>query len=180
MLCELLKGLEVPDTIRQTLAVVDVRFYNFDDRQQVGQLIVHKSLVTEVSEIFEAICEAEFPIEKITALSVYNWSDDASMADNNTSAFNFRRKVGKPELSHHAFGCAIDINPRLNPYIKGELVLPPGACYEPSVRGTITADGPVVRAFEKRQWIWGGRWEPLKDWHHFEKPLEKPLEPPSA
>ncbi|MBV9864956.1 MAG: M15 family metallopeptidase [Abitibacteriaceae bacterium] len=173
MLSQLLAGPNTPEVIRQNLAVVHVRFHTFNGQQQLGQLVVHKALATEVVEVFDEIYAVRFPIEKIVPLSVYNWSDDASMADNNTSAFNFRRKVGKPELSHHAYGCAIDINPRLNPYIKGELVLPPGACYEPTAPGTITAHGPVVRAFEQCHWIWGGRWEPLKDWHHFEKPLEQ-------
>lgn len=91
------------------------------------------------------------------------------MADNNSSAFNYRTAVGKTNLSRHAFGRAIDINPVQNPYVKGGLVLPPGAVYDTGVRGTLLPDGVVVQAFEKRGWTWGGRWTTLKDWHHFEK-----------
>jgi hypothetical protein len=33
-------------------------------------------------------------------------------------------------LLRHALGMAIDINPHINPYIKGELILSPGATYD--------------------------------------------------
>ncbi|MDQ3813617.1 MAG: M15 family metallopeptidase, partial [Armatimonadota bacterium] len=114
-----LAGLEVPTDIRISLTLVSIEYWSFEDRLRVGQLVVHQDLAAEVQEIFQEILAARFPIEKIVPLSHYGWSDDASMADNNTSAFNFRRKVGKPELSLHAYGRAIDINPRLNPYIRG-------------------------------------------------------------
>jgi hypothetical protein len=101
---------------------------------------------------------------------IYDWSDDASMAANNSSAFNYRLAVGKTRLSQHSFGRAIDINPMQNPYIKGDVILPPGSVYDATVSGTLLPEGPVVTAFEKRGWVWGGRWTSLLDWHHFEKP----------
>ena len=42
----------------------------------------------------------------------------------------------------------------------------------PAAPGTLLETGPVVAAFESRGFIWGGRWETLKDWHHFEKPAD--------
>ena len=41
------------------------------------------------------------------------------MEDNNTSAFNCRGIPGTNQWSQHAYGRAIDLNPRLNPYIDG-------------------------------------------------------------
>jgi hypothetical protein len=91
------------------------------------------------------------------------------MEDNNSSAFNYRNIVGGENLSQHAYGRAIDINPRQNPYIKGDIILPQNAVYATDVPGTIISDGPVVEAFVKHGWDWGGNWQRLKDWQHFEK-----------
>ncbi len=161
---------EIPLEIRENIALLELEYSGFDRQLQIGQLIIHRDLQNEVRAIFEEILTAQFPIEKMRPVSFYNFSDDASMADNNSSAFNYRRAVGKSQLSQHAFGRAIDINPMQNPYIKGELILPPNGIYNPGARGTLLADSAVVVAFEKRGWTWGGRWTSLKDWHHFEKP----------
>lgn len=164
-----LAGTAAPARIKRELALVEVEHWGFDQQFHCGHIVVHQDLAPEVRDVFAEIAAACFPIEKIVPLSHYAWSDDASMADNNSSGFNFRRAVGKRALSQHAHGRAIDINPRLNPYLKGGLILPPGALYDPNVPGTLLEDGPVVRAFEERGWTWGGRWTRLKDWHHFEK-----------
>jgi hypothetical protein len=31
----------------------------------------------------------------------------------------------------------------------------------------VTADGPVVRAFARIGWVWGGTWTSGKDYQHF-------------
>ena len=170
-LAEALAGKEIPADIRETQVLLDLEYSGFDGVLRPGQMIVHRDLEIEVREIFADIAAARFPIEKMLPVVVFDWSDDASMAANNSSAFNYRLAVGKSKLSLHAYGRAIDINPLQNPYIKDDLILPPAGVYNPGVPGTLLADGPVVKAFEKRGWTWGGRWTSLKDWHHFEKPL---------
>ena len=55
------------------------------------------------------------------------WCDLRSMQANNCSAFNYRSMIHKTKLSYHALGLAVDINPMLNPFIKGSTVLPEGA-----------------------------------------------------
>jgi hypothetical protein len=137
----------------------------------LGQLVVHRELEREVREIFREILLARFPLETMIPVVAFGWSDEASMEANNCSAFNYRLKVGKNNLSAHATGRAIDINPRQNPYIRGDLTLPPGAQYNVDAPGTLLANGAVVRAFESRGWTWGGRWTTLLDYHHFEKPF---------
>jgi hypothetical protein len=94
------------------------------------------------------------------------------MADNNTSAFNYRTIAGTKTLSRHARGLAIDINPFLNPviYPNGQ-VAPASAVYETSRSGTLCENHPVVREFIKRGWQWGGNFADLKDYHHFDKSL---------
>lgn len=164
-----LAGKEIPHHIKESLILIDVGYWSFDACEKMGQLVIHRELAADVKAIFAEINAARFPIEKIIPIVAYDWSDDASMEDNNSSAFNYRNIVDGENLSQHAFGRAIDINPRLNPYVKGDLILPQGAAYSPMISGTIISGDAVVEAFVKRGWDWGGNWQRLKDWQHFEK-----------
>jgi len=168
-LAEALTGKDIPESVKETLNLIDVEYWSFENHRGIGQLVVHRDLAVEVKTIFAEIAAGRFPIEKIIPVGAYDWSDDASMEGNNSSAFNYRNIVGGENLSQHAFGRAIDINPRQNPYVKGDIVLPPKAVYAPDVPGTITPGDVVVEAFLKRGWDWGGNWQRLKDWQHFEK-----------
>ena len=81
---------------------------------------LHEDLVPEVIAIFEQLYRLRYPIEKIRTVDRYPDADDElSMEDNNTSAFNCRGIPGTNQWSQHAYGRAIDLNPRLNPYIDG-------------------------------------------------------------
>ena len=168
-LAEALNGSAAPPEILANQTLLDVPFVNFEGASRIGQIVVARDVAGEVAAIFAEIYG--FPIAQITPLVAFDWSDDASMEANNCSGFNYRVKVGKTELSAHALGRAVDINPRQNPYICGDLTLPPSARYDAATPGTLLADGIVVRAFEQRGWIWGGRWTKLLDFHHFEKPI---------
>ena len=166
---EALSGSAAPPQILSNQILLDVPFVDFEGEKQTGQIVVARAVAADVAAIFAEIYG--FPICQMTPLVAFDWSDDTSMEANNCSGFNYRRKVGKGELSAHALGHAIDINPRQNPYIRGDLTLPPGAVYNTGIYGTLLSDGIVVRAFEKHGWQWGGRWTSLLDYHHFEKPL---------
>lgn len=159
------------------LRLVNVLHLGFDQNVHKGQLIVHQSVADEVLEIFIGLLEMGFPIEKIKLVGEYGYSDDFSMADNNSSGFNFRTVEGSSELSWHAYGLAIDINPRINPYILANGAVLPANGQEnversPKRQGLLWEDSPVVRLFEEYGWFWGGNWDVVKDYHHFEKPLE--------
>ena len=160
---------KVPAAIKSQLRLVNVRYYSFDGRLHQGQLVIHKSLQANIIGIFQELAELRFPLAKVIPISRYNYSDNASMLDNNTSAFNYRRVAGTRVLSNHATGRAIDINPFLNPLVQRQTIVPAGARYDPQVAGTITRNGAVRRAFKKRGWRWGGDWRSKKDYQHFEK-----------
>lgn len=166
---EALRGSLAPPSVQAAQALQQVRHYNFHGVEQLGQIMVHRALASEVQEIFEEIFALHFPLFSVLPAGYFGWSDDASMAANNSSAFNYRRAVGRRRLSLHAHGRAVDLNPVQNPYIKGDLVLPPGAIRDLGQAGTLLEQGGVVAAFERRGWTWGGRWTSLLDWHHFEK-----------
>ena len=167
-LAEALAGKEIPEEIRGNLALTDVPYLSFGGIEKIGQLVVHEILVEDVKYLFNALLERQFPIEKIVPIVAYDWDDDASMADNNTSAFNYRKIYRADRLSNHSYGRAIDINPLLNPYEgRDGSVVPPGATYDTNVPGTVTED--IAAIFKLRGWAWGGDWTSVKDWQHFEK-----------
>ena len=153
------------------LAVIEASHWTFDGTVAEGQLIVAAPDADAVLGVLRRLFEAEFPIHKMRPAWEYGGSDDASMADNNTSAFNCRKKTGGSSWSEHSYGRAIDINTVQNPYVRGSKVLPPaGEAFvdrDPTVAGLITADGPVVAAFRDIGWKWGGSWSSLKDYQHF-------------
>jgi len=69
-------------------------------------------------------------------------------------AYNYRVKRGGTELSMHAYGVAIDLDPERN------------------AMGDTTPAMPkfVVEAFERRGWVWGGRWKGRNcDGMHFQR-----------
>jgi len=169
---EAVAGISIPQSILENLRLVDVYYYGFDEKIHKGQLIVHKDVVLDVIEIFELIRESRFPIGKVVPISKYGWSDENSMKDNNTSAFNYRFISGSRVISNHAAGLAIDINPALNPYIKNGNSLPENCVYDTTKVGTISASSELVKEFKQRGWQWGGDWKSLKDYQHFEKKLK--------
>lgn len=168
---EAVEGTTAPEAVILTMSMVDVLYYSFDGRKHQGQIIVNRDLEDDVYEIFNYIEKILFPVEKVVPIVAYQWNDQRSMADNNSSSFNFRTIDGTTKLSMHSLGKAIDINPTQNPVIyPNGVVAPPGAKYLPDERGTFTADHPVVQEFLRRGWHWGGNFEQPKDYHHFEKP----------
>ena len=167
-----ISGKNIPQSVIENLSLVDVYYYGFDDKLHKGQLIVNKQVVLDVVEIFEFIRESHFPINKVVPISKYGWSDEKSMMDNNTSAFNYRFISGSRVISNHASGLAIDINPSLNPYIKNGSSLPANCLYDTTKAGTISAGSQLVSEFKSRGWKWGGNWKSLKDYQHFEKKLK--------
>jgi hypothetical protein len=95
------------------------------------------------------------------------------MRDNNTSAFNCRDIPGTGSWSLHAYGRAVDVNPRLNPYIdrRGEFQPANAGPWVDRVRtdpGMLHDGDPAVRAFTDRGWRWGGHWRTPLDYQHFE------------
>jgi hypothetical protein len=160
---------KISEAVRNNLTLVDVEYYSLDNSLHRGQILIHKTLAKDIIEIFEVIKKEKFPIGKALPVSIYDWSDSASMLDNNTSALNFRYVKGTKILSSHAEGRAIDVNPLLNPQIKKGKVYPIGAEYNPKIPGTITKESFLVKEFKKRGWSWGGDWQRSKDYQHFEK-----------
>ncbi|HYA17998.1 MAG TPA: M15 family metallopeptidase [Bryobacteraceae bacterium] len=166
------QGCPVPLTDLRQLTVT---YLDFHSQPRQGILYVHKDVAGDLKTIFEKLYAGKFQIERMEPVEAFNGSDDASMAANNTSAFNCRDVTGSPgRFSNHSWGRAIDINPLTNPYVKGTTVLPPaGRQYLDRTAahpGSILENSQIVKEFESRGWTWGGRWSDRKDYQHFEKP----------
>ncbi|WP_230977218.1 M15 family metallopeptidase [Georgenia yuyongxinii] len=136
-----------------------------------GTLVVAAAVADDVVGVMQALYEARFPIAGMEPVEAFGGDDDASMAANNTSAFNCRAVTGGSSWSEHSYGRAIDLNPLVNPYVLGSTVLPAGgAAYADrtlQAPGMIHDGDAVVRAFAARGWVWGGTWSSPKDYQHF-------------
>lgn len=166
---EALMGIEIPNSVISQLTLVNVEYYSFDEKLHRGQIVINKNVSKDIIEIFSLIKESHFPIAKVIPAVKYNWDDEASMNDNNTVAFNYRKVKGSNVQSSHSYGMAIDINPLQNPHIKGKTIQPSSGKYDTKVKGTLLRDSKIVNEFIKRGWQWGGRWRSSKDYQHFEK-----------
>ncbi len=167
---EALFGSKAPDSILNSMVLLDVMYYSFDEKLHKGQIVVHKEVEDEVIIIFNKILNERFPIAKCIPIVKYEWDDDASMEDNNSSGFNYRNIANTNRLSKHSFGKAIDINPFQNPvvYASGK-IQPESAKYNPKAKGTFSDDCPIVKEFKRFGWRWGGNFQSFKDYHHFDK-----------
>ncbi len=159
------------------LAYITVTYYGFNGEIHIGELIMHKKVAPEIIEIFQELYDKKFPIEKVRLIDEYDAIDQASMADNNSSALCVRPITNKPyELSKHSYGLAIDLNPIQNPYISPDGIFPDGGnefLDRTHVRkGMIVEGDACYEAFTSRGWTWGGNWTSIKDYQHFEKDIE--------
>ena len=154
------------------LRLLRLRHWGFDGTTHVGEMVVHADVSSAVVQAFGEIYGARFPVERIRLVDEYGADDDRSMAANNTSAYNCRTVAGTSTFSQHAYGRALDINPVQNPYVSssGAVEPPAGAAYRDrgDVRpGMVVRGGPVLEAFSRIGWGWGGDFTRSKDYQHF-------------
>jgi hypothetical protein len=153
------------------LRTVRLSYWGFDGRMHLGSLVVNRQVTRDVVRVFRRLYAARFAIRRMVPVSRYRGSDDASMAADNTSAFNCRFVSGTSRWSMHAYGLAVDVNPVENPYVSGGRVRPPaGRRYVDRVRsrgGMAVVGGVLVEAFAAVGWGWGGRWAGSPDYQHF-------------
>jgi hypothetical protein len=162
---------------RGDLVLLTLPYWDYENRAQLGQLIVHASVGDVVRQIFvDLYTDKSYRIQSMQLIDVYGGNDDASMDANNTSAYNCRRVAGGGRLSSHARGLAIDVNPLVNPFVWKKGTSPKGgaAWDTPAERkaarkhpGMILPDSAIVKAFKAKGWGWGGDWKGSKDYQHF-------------
>lgn len=160
---------------RDDLRYVRVLHANAEGETLTGELVVNKAIADEICEIFRELYDARYPIERMRLADDYDAVDELSMEDNNSSAFNYRPIEGTNRPSKHALGMAIDINMLYNPYYcyaDGSVLPVTGAPYLDRSQVfpyTIEVGDLCYRLFTERGYTWGGHWNSVKDYQHFEK-----------
>lgn len=155
------------------LRYLKLLYYDFGGRVRRGEMVCNKAIADDLLYIFKELYKAKYPIASIRLIDDFDGDDQRSMEANNTSCFNYRTKTSGTSLSAHARGMAVDVNPLQNPYVKGEII-EPEAAREYADRTVdfphkITDDDLCCKLFRSRGFQWGGAWNSVKDYQHFEK-----------
>lgn len=175
---ELSENSENSDISYEELRYVHILHYDFDGKLAEGELICNAAIAQDLVEIFHELYRNEYRIEKVKLIDEYDGDDNLSMADNNTSCFNYRNVPGSTSLSKHALGRAVDVNPLYNPYITynedgNENILPENATdYADRSKKfpyKIDEDDLCYKLFTEHGFVWGGNWNSCKDYQHFQK-----------
>lgn len=162
------------------LKYLTLSYINFENKSKIGELIVHKDISEEMIEIFEELYNINYPIYKMQLVSDFKADDFTSIEENNTSAFNCRNIANTSRWSNHAYGRAIDINPIQNPYISksGKIFHKDSEQYRKREhidllnlqdKARLLKQDKAVKIFKKYGFIWGGDWNSIKDYQHFDK-----------
>ncbi|MBQ8166751.1 MAG: M15 family metallopeptidase [Lachnospiraceae bacterium] len=179
-------GCSYPDTEENLeityddLFYVHILHYNFEGEVTEGEIICNSAIAADLLEIFYELYLNEYQLEKVTLIENYGGDDELSMADNNTSCFNYHVVSGSKKLSQHAYGLAIDINPFYNPYVTypngGVNIAPAGseayADRTASFPYKIDENDLCYKLFKEHGFTWGGDWNSSKDYQHFQKSIE--------
>jgi hypothetical protein len=175
-LMQRMKGKSMPEgcTIRRSqLRHITLLHYDLEGRVRQGEIVCNRLIANDLLNIFRLLYEQRYPIESVRLIDDFDADDERSMQANNTSCFCYRTVAGSKKLSKHAQGMAIDINPLYNPCVKGRRVQPANAREyadrNKKFRCKITANDLCYQLFIQHGFKWGGAWNSLKDYQHFEK-----------
>ena len=166
----------------ENLRYLRVLHKNLEGKILDGELICNVEIADDLTEIFQKLYAANYPIEKISLIDAYDADDELSMRDNNSSCFNFRFVSHTNRISLHGYGLAVDINPLYNPYIKtvdGKLSIEPanGTPYVDRTKNfpyKIVEDDICVKIFAEHNFLWGGHcWDDAKDYQHFFRSIDR-------
>ena len=156
------------------LRYLKLLYYDYNGRVRHGEMVCNKAIADDLVAIFKELYKAKYPLASVRLIDDFGGDDERSMAANNSSCFNYRQATNSStKLSAHARGMAVDINPLQNPYVKGEEVLPESA-QEYADRSVdfphkITDEDLCCKLFRAHGFQWGGAWNSVKDYQHFEK-----------
>lgn len=170
---------ENPDIALEDLRYVRIIHYDFHGQIQEGELIVNQKIAYPTMKAFYELYKWEYPIESVRLIDDYEGDDELSMETNNSSAFNYRTIEGTDTLSKHALGMAIDINPRINPYVRENEFFPsnaeeylerdPKRCQGEHADKMIHKNDIAYKIMKRNGFSWGGEWTDSKDYQHFER-----------
>jgi len=149
-----------------------------------GELIVLDVAAPHLGRILETLHQRAYPLHSAKRIEFYGGNDEASMAANNSAAFNYRVIAGSSNISIHGYGLAVDINPAQNPCVANpqdhaskecatvEVYPKQGAAYlNRSNQRPGMIDASIVALFAQHGFrVWGGTWNDPMDFQHFQTP----------
>ena len=157
--------------------VVTYRYVGFDHADHLGQIVVNATVATGVAKVFRKLFALRFPIRDGRFLSMYgphpnsNGDVTASFECRDAGASPCSGKVRTTNWSMHAFGEAIDLDPRENPYVGCGMTRDKTAISyikRSHVRPGMVTPAIYRETFATIGWGWGGSWYgSTKDYMHF-------------
>jgi hypothetical protein len=160
------------------LRILRITTLSFSGRPYTGELVVNADVARPLVSVFRQLYALRFPIRHMRFAQVYGPARFRPKDGDLSGSFECRQAVPSPctggkgtgSWSNHAYGYAIDLNPRENPYVGCGMSRDPAArSYMDRSRlrrGMVTP--AVVRAFASIGWGWGGAWSgDTKDYMHF-------------
>jgi hypothetical protein len=140
--------------------------------------VVNASAAHPLASVFHRLYELRFPVRHMRFSDFYGPSRGRPRDGDVTASFECRQAVPSPctggtgtgSWSMHAYGLAVDLNPRENPYVGcGQSRDPTAQAYrDRSRRRPGMVGSRTVRAFASVGWGWGGGWSGnTKDYMHF-------------
>ena len=161
-------------TPREDLRYIRCLHKDIDGNIKVGELVMNRIVADTVCEIVRKLFDASFPIESMLLVDEFDADDETSIMSDNTSAFNFRTVNDTDEISNHAYGLAIDINPYYNVYYipsKDYIFPPEGWEYldrEADFPYKVEPGDLCYELFTEAGFEWGGWWTYNTDYQHFQ------------
>jgi hypothetical protein len=158
------------------LRVVTYRYYGFDHATHLGQIVVNAKVASSVARAFGKLRAMHFPIRDGAFLSAYG--PHAYASGDVTASFECRQAAASPctggrtgSWSMHAYGEAVDVDPRENPYVGCGMTRDKTALSymkRSNVRPGMVTPAIYRASFGTIGWGWGGSWSgSTKDYMHF-------------
>jgi hypothetical protein len=157
--------------------VVTYRYYGFDHADHLGQIVVNARVASGVAEVFRKLFALRFPIRDGAFLSMYgphpnpNGDVTASYECRQAAASPCTGKARTGTWSMHAYGEAVDVDPRENPYVGCGMTRDKTAVSymkRSDVRPGMVTPAIFRETFATIGWGWGGLWYgSTKDYMHF-------------
>src|SRR5918994_5486166 len=114
----------------------ELRDRGFGGRTRTGELVVNERAARPLARVFRRLYRQGFPIRHMRLADAYGPSRGRPRDGDVSGSFECRQAVPSPctggrgtgSWSMHAYGLAIDLNPRENPYVGC------GQSYDPAAR----------------------------------------------
>ena len=158
------------------LRILTTRYYGFDRRTHLGQIVVNETVAAPLAKVFRKLYAMRFPIREMSFAAMYGPHPDKD--GDVTASFECRNAVPSrcngnakgTNWSMHAYGEAVDLDPRENPYVGCGMTRDKTArsyMKRSNVRPGMVTPAIFRRTFATISWGWGGLWSgSTKDYMH--------------